>query len=502
MIEASFEAVIPKAINAEFEAIIPREKAFDIVNKDIHIDTNGRYEVKADAGTAMTQVNVEVDIQPKEYKDVNFFDYDGTILFSYTWKEAEKLTEMPTPPANLHKGLLFEGWNYTLEEMKAQGDYADIGALYTTDNGSTRIQIVAENNTVYLSYSQSVENGTTILWGDGQVTTAIGTDVKLSHKYNNLKNATIEIQAIDGCQITLQRVPVYTLEINAGKNLKINRLFDRANTLKKISVNTTTKFATIFANSMPLVFFVIPRATIDTIHLLQVSQVKGISLPSGIALSTNTFYNVDTLSKLTIPISTMKSFDPNFIRYLYNATTLRIAKNCPTLPFEVINNTIIVDNKVIKASYNTELYEGITSIGEYAFYYSKKEDINIPSSVTNIGKSAFYNSNFVEIVAKNVVGEVNQAFRACPFLKKVVLGDIDKISNYCFYTSSQLELLDLRKCTKIPLLDNTNALGSINNYFKIVVPDALYDEWIVATNWATYASRIVKASEFVEPTNN
>lgn len=62
MIEASFEAVVPKAINAEFEAIIPREKAFDIVNKDINIDTNGKYEVKADAGTAMTQVNVEVEV--------------------------------------------------------------------------------------------------------------------------------------------------------------------------------------------------------------------------------------------------------------------------------------------------------------------------------------------------------------------------------------------------------------------------------------------------------
>lgn len=62
MIEASFEAVVPKAINAEFEAIIPREKAFDIVNKNIHIDANGRYEVKADAGTAMTQVNVEVEV--------------------------------------------------------------------------------------------------------------------------------------------------------------------------------------------------------------------------------------------------------------------------------------------------------------------------------------------------------------------------------------------------------------------------------------------------------
>ena len=33
-------------------------------------------------------------------------------------------------------------------------------------------------------------------------------------------------------------------------------------------------------------------------------------------------------------------------------------------------------------------------------------------------------------------------------------------------------------------------------YGKIIVPDALYDEWIVATNWATYASQIIKKSEW------
>jgi hypothetical protein len=48
----------------------------------------------------------------------------------------------------------------------------------------------------------------------------------------------------------------------------------------------------------------------------------------------------------------------------------------------------------------------------------------------------------------------------------------------------------------VPTLSSTTAFDSPK---KIVVPDALYDEWIAATNWVSYASKIVKASEFVEP---
>ena len=42
------------------------------------------------------------------------------------------------------------------------------------------------------------------------------------------------------------------------------------------------------------------------------------------------------------------------------------------------------------------------------------------------------------------------------------------------------------KYTKAKILSNT----------KIIVSDALYDEWIVATNWSTYKRYIVKESEY------
>ena len=55
--------------------------------------------------------------------------------------------------------------------------------------------------------------------------------------------------------------------------------------------------------------------------------------------------------------------------------------------------------------------------------------------------------------------------------------------------------------TVVPTLANVAAMGRNTDTSKIYVPDALYDEWIAATNWSSIASRIVKASEFVEPTN-
>ena len=43
----------------------------------------------------------------------------------------------------------------------------------------------------------------------------------------------------------------------------------------------------------------------------------------------------------------------------------------------------------------------------------------------------------------------------------------------------------------------TRTFNNTNSTFKIIVPDALYSQWIVATNWSTYASQIVKTSEYI-----
>ena len=62
-----------------------------------------------------------------EMKDVNFYDYDGTLLYSYTVEEAQGLTELPAGPE--HDGLVFQKWNWSLEDVNALTRAMNIGAL-------------------------------------------------------------------------------------------------------------------------------------------------------------------------------------------------------------------------------------------------------------------------------------------------------------------------------------------------------------------------------------
>ena len=68
-------------------------------------------------------------------KDVNFYDYDGTLVAGYTVSEAQALSTLPTAPT--HTGLTFQEWNYTLAEINATVSSLDIGATYITTDGKS-----------------------------------------------------------------------------------------------------------------------------------------------------------------------------------------------------------------------------------------------------------------------------------------------------------------------------------------------------------------------------
>ena len=136
--------------------------------------------------------------------DVNFYDYDGTIVASYSLPEAQSLTALPDGPT--HDGLIFQGWNYTLEKVKALTRPMNVGAMYITDDGKTRlyIRIAAEGRmTVPLYISQTVANGVTIDWGDGSATqTLAGTgNVNTTHTYANIGDYVITLDPVDGCTL-------------------------------------------------------------------------------------------------------------------------------------------------------------------------------------------------------------------------------------------------------------------------------------------------------------
>lgn len=122
-------------------------------------------------------------------KDINFYDYDGKRLYSYSWDELMELTELPPLPSQ--KGLVCQGWNYTLDDIKNQSHHkCDVGANYITDDGKTRIyhETTADNTSVTIGYHDNAANNNkpeaVVDWGDGTTSIHSGSgNARESHTY-------------------------------------------------------------------------------------------------------------------------------------------------------------------------------------------------------------------------------------------------------------------------------------------------------------------------------
>ena len=104
-----------------------------------------------------------------EEKDVNFYDYDGVRIFSYSKEEANSLTELPVPP--LKDDLIFKGWTYTLQAIRDQAGKCDIGALYSYNNPDyfVALTILVPSDNFTIKFKNALFTSDKLDWGDGNV---------------------------------------------------------------------------------------------------------------------------------------------------------------------------------------------------------------------------------------------------------------------------------------------------------------------------------------------
>ena len=119
-----------------------------------------------------------------EENDINFYDYDGTLLYSYTKTEFLALESMPANPSRT--GLTAQGWNWSLTDAK---EYVttygklNIGQMYITSDGKTRIYITLNSTDDFdnLYFCLLVTNTIIVNWGEGfEETTLTGVNKLLN----------------------------------------------------------------------------------------------------------------------------------------------------------------------------------------------------------------------------------------------------------------------------------------------------------------------------------
>lgn len=356
--------------------------------------------------------------------DVNFYDYDGSIVASYTVEEFAALEEMPENPDHTSDGLTSQGWNWSLANAKAYvAKYGrlNIGQMYVPTDGKTHVFIDIPIDD--LQYSLELYFGATsqivIDWGDGsQVETAAGTLNSRTHTYSSPGKYEVSIDVSGGGKLTLQGTA------NSKNAYHFNGYGGTARNL---------------------------------------SRVKKIYLGSNAeTIGNSAFYQCNSLEIIVIPntVTTINDFA------FYNCYNLA---------------SIILPNSV-------------RSIGESAFTNCvSAKIITIPSSVTSIGANALYSTYTLKHIEfpDGVTNISSGILRFAPCIKNIILPDsVTNIGANAFASCHSAIAYHITS-TMPPTLENTNAFNNIAPDTVIYVPAASLNAYKTASNWSTYADRMV-----------
>lgn len=465
-------------------------------------------------------------------KQVFFIDYDGTVLYSYSAAYTNNLSALPPNPT--HTGLVSQGWNWTLAQIKAQLTAIPdgpvwVGQNYVTSSGATEIDIEITENTKSLWFRFTINNLHVIDWGDGNTQNVTGSSLTaalyVKHTYSSAGQYTIKLSPgySSGCTSAfygsdrsdrLLRLSQsgYTEETSCAACIKAIRIgsdcvsignygFVDCTNLEYITIpQSITSFEGhyIFTCCYGLKSLTIPNGVtvIDTnstnyycYMFSACASLKNISIPSTVTrFGDYAFENCYNLEGLTIPygVNTIKPYFlseccsieeiyiPTYAEFSYFTGSGYFFRKCSNL-------------KKIKGSFNGIAYgtfNGCSSLAEidpingnidgygFAYCYSLKE-IELLNA-TSIGTYAFSSCYSLQsITIPNSVTSISSyAFQNCSSLKSVVLpSSLTSLMPNLFYNCRTLESVVIPSgVTSMQASTFSSCYGVKAIYFKGTTP--------------------------------
>jgi len=413
--------------------------------------------------------------------DVNFIDYDGTILHSYSATEFASLSAMPANPS--HTGLTAQGWNWSLSDAQSYVEtYGKlwIGQMYVTSSNETEIDIklVSARLAIYLGFAV---NGTAeVDWGDGSShDTVTGTSLTIQqrtlHTYATEGEYTIKIKVQSG-QASLYGTTTYTL-INANLTTNVdNRSYANAVTAVRIGKSMTIgQYA--FSYCRNLKYVTIPNSVTSTGNnaFFNASCLYSITIPSGFtSIANNAFYYCMGLVFISIPI-TVTTIGSYSFEYCYQLKCLTIPSDVTSIGTYACSYCYACEYVIIPSS--------VTTISQYAFAYCYQlRSVTNPDKITNISNSMFSNCIRLNafVIPTDVTNIDNSAFLGCNSLQTMTIpSKVVSIGSQAF--SGCMDLLALHfQCTTPPTVSNSNTFTNLVQDCIIYVPKSL-NQTVLAT---------------------
>lgn len=274
-----------------------------------------------------------------EEKDVNFYDYDGTCVYSYTKDEFLALSEMPALPDHSEEGLVSKAWSCTFEyaRISAKMGHFSVIATYSVENGVIKIFMsfpAATTIPLKFTFPRSSYTSATLDWGDGVVDTINSSTTSFEHSYepgdyciiitpeqsNRLSLAISSGRSIFGNNVAYNYLTKYVKKVFFGNAF----VYDMVSLLEYFSSNTKIL---LDKDSTQLNYQILSSRISAKLYRiydtnnasLTIRDLKCLYL-SGIT-QINQDYICENVMDLIIK-DTLNNFSSSFMRYTYSLATI------------------------------------------------------------------------------------------------------------------------------------------------------------------------------------
>ena len=387
----------------------------------LSVTTNGTYTASGNVD-GYSPVTVNVSGGGGSSGGVKFIDYDGTVLHTYSAAEFAALTAMPANPT--HTGLTSQGWNWTLSDAKAQVTAmgsCDIGQMYVTDDGKTRVYISLNDSLKLSPYLGFCPNGTVVIdWGDNTTTdTLTGTSLsslkRVQHTYASTGDYVITLTVTSGTFAISGDTSYGSYLLRRDTANKPQGSF--LSSIQKIELGGNVSLgncAFFYCYSLQSVTMPSSLTSIGTRAFQECLSLQSITIPSGVTSASQYMcYYSYSLESISIPKS-ITSFNNYAFGYCFALESIAIPSGVTTIGTTVFN--------YCNSLTSITLPSGLTSIGNNAFAYCTSiTNVDIPSGVTTIGASAFAYCYALQSITipSSVTSIGNSAFQTCYSLERI-----------------------------------------------------------------------------------
>ena len=364
---------------------------------------------------------------PVVEKDVNLWDYDGTLLYSYTLEELQSLTELPPLPA--HDGLVCQGWNWTLADLKTYGKPYDVMPYYVTGDGATWFDIVNDTGKdISVTFKWYPYSGETVLdFGDNSESYKVTLSAAAVHTYTHI-----------------YAPGEYRAKLSGKYHLR------GGYAVTDIATNACITLKRVFFGTDP--GYLYGDAFRGCINIETVTMRNNMNF-----IGANTFYQCCRLKAMVLPHTNIEASPTT------KCHSLKVLSLCSTATSYYGVGYVNSLKRLCLPDSLTSMHSGVTDNGALRY-------INIPYGTTSLPNNAF--------------------IRNYSLLSLDIPSSITSIGSAAFTTCESLYKLRFNSVTP-PAVANANAFSGIPAWCVVEVPAESLTAYQQATNYGTIAAQMV-----------